>query len=342
MCLILLDSVSDMESFKKLTIWINLAFVLCTFIPTSACNKIDIVINTEIDNSNDFHMNFDSLELSFFNELEDWHNMQGGAVYGDKLVCLMATDEMKEGAVNGFIYNLITGKKECDLLFTSTLNDRHFYKPHANQVSFSSKFYNEKSDFPLLYVSQVNGGETIKGERGVLVYNLEKQNNGAYSPVMVQAIIPDLEDELLMEKLGAFTPNYIVDNDKNQLVVMGYPQASWYVLDGPQPITIFNIPSLNQGNVVKLSNRDVIDSFILDVSCGIQQSCIKGPILYSSGGFTERGTIRIINLITKKSEKIFNLAPLTSGEPQFLGIWRNNYLYYEAGTSGIVYEILFK
>ena len=61
----------------------------------------------------------DSLKVTLFKEMLGWHNMQGGAIYGDKLVCLMATDEMSDETCNGFVYNLSTGLKECDLFFDS-------------------------------------------------------------------------------------------------------------------------------------------------------------------------------------------------------------------------------
>ena len=287
----------------------------------------------------------DSLKVTLFKEITGWHNMQGGAIYGDKLVCLMATDEVSDESCNGYIYNLLTGERECGLLFTSEIENRFFSKPHANQVSFSNQFYTSNSDFPLLYVSQVNGGtgyHDVSGERGVLVYDLKEDDNGGYYPVLVQVIMPDLKDIELMEKLGKYTPNYVVDTLRNQLVVIGYPHDSWFDLRGPQPIAVFNIPSLNAGSVVVLTNNDVLDSYSLPFSLGIQQSFIQGEKLFSTGGGANHGSLRIIDLGNKTTEMLFMLTNFTSGEPQFFGLWRDHYLYYEAGTKGLIFEFTFK
>ena len=289
-----------------------------------------------------------SLKVLYFNKMEDWHNMQGGAIYKDQLVCLMATDEMSGEKYNGFIYDIITGKKIANLLFLSTIGNIAFAKPHANQVSFGTTFYDEKSEFPLLYVSQVNGGSTAlwsSSERGVLVYNLEKSiidGVETYNPALVQVIIPDLTDIIIMRKIGKYTPNYIVNTDNNQLVVIGYPNESWFNYVGPQPIAFFNIPSISEGEEIVLTGSDIINSFLLPTSEGIGQSFCKDGMLYVSGGFWKHGTIRIIDLSKKEVVKKVELDQFTSGEPQFFGMWRNRFLYYEAGTDGQMYEFVFK
>lgn len=332
-------------------------FILFTVFFSSflSCNELELQVpddeHEEIGNKKDkdideiVFFDSDTLKITVFQTFSDWSNMQGGAIYGDRLVCLMATDEIKGETVNGYIYNLVTGEKECELLFSTTIDGRTFYKPHANQVSFGSFFYNQESDFPLLYVSQVNGGngeDTIRGERGVLVYDLQKSSGGGYIPVLVQVIIPDLYDSKLMERLGRYTPNYIYDTENDQFVVLGYPQSSWYRLNGPQPITIIGVPSISDGSIVTLHDEDVIDSYALPISLGIQQSCVFGSKVYSSGGFAKKGTIRIIDLESKSSLKIFDLSRISTGEPQFFGVWNNRLLYYEAGTQGIMYEFHFK
>lgn len=333
------------------------ALLAIAYMGCMACEKIDILLDDNVgesqliedasqtgQNEEIIVFDSDSLKVTIFKELSGWNNMQGGAIYGDKLVCLMATDEMVNESCNGFIYNIVTGEKESELLFTSEINNRIFSKPHANQVSFGNQVYDSNSDFPLLYVSQVNGGtgyHDISGERGVLVYDLKRNQYGGYNPVLVQVIIPDLEDKELIGKLGAYTPNYVVDLITNQIVVIGYPHDSWFDLRGPQPIVTFNIPSLNAGNVVVLSNDDVVDSYDLPFSLGLQQSFIHGRKIFSTGGWAKHGTLRIINLDNKTTERVFQLTDFTFGEPQFFGVWKGHFLYYEAGTKGSILEFVF-
>ncbi len=274
---------------------------------------------------------------------ENWEKRQGGAIYNDMLVCLNATDQTMGVEPNGFIYDVRTGVKLCDMTFTSTLMGKKYTMPHANQVSFSTEFYDEESDFPLLYVSQVNGGsgkQDLRGERGVLVYNLMKLSENHYEPQMVQAIMPDVTDSLLMSKLGEYTLNYIVNTDKNQLVVIGYPNDSWYDLSGAQPIVIFNIPSLSEGVEIVLNHNDIEESYTLPIPVGPQQSFYYKNKIYSAGGDRGQASIRVIDLQSQSVVFFADLTGKTKGEPQFLGLWEGKMLYYEYDLSGQVYEII--
>ena len=279
-----------------------------------------------------------------FKTLPSWQNMQGGAIYGNNLVCLMAADEIPTASVNGFIYNIETGEKVCDLLFGNTLGGKTYELPHANQVSFGTQFYNSNSRFPLLYVSQVNGSTATlwnNSERGVLVYDLQTEDDGqTFTPVLVQAIIPDLTDAALMEKIGAGTPNYIVDTDKAQVVVLGYPQERWGT-NGPQPVAVFDLPLISVGNEVVLTDADIIDSYTFPVSLGIQQSFYFDGKIYSLGGVAYHGSLRVIDLAKKAVVTTIDLTQWTNGEPQFAGLWNGKFLYYNAGTDGVIYEFVF-
>lgn len=315
---------------KTLLLILSMMFCLISF----SCDKVD----------DEFFADGDSVRIVKYLTFSNWEKRQGGAIYNNMLVCLNATDKGKGGKPNGFIYDVRTGAMLCDMIFTSNLEKKKYTMPHANQVSFGTEFYDEDSDFPLLYVSQVNGGsgnQDLFGERGVLVYNLKKVNGEKkYEPQMVQAIIPDVTDSVLLSKLGKYTPNYIIDTDKKQFVVIGYPNDSWHDLSGPQPIAIFNIPSLSEGVEIILNHKDIEDSYTLPVSVGPQQSfCYKNKI-FSSGGAKGQASIRVIDLQNKDVEFFEDLTFLTKGEPQFLGLWEGKMLYYEYDLSGQVYEII--
>ena len=327
---------------KRLLIYIFILVCIISF--QTACGTIEM---SDIPEGTVFY-DSDSLQILYYKKFQLWQNMQGGAIYKDKLICLMATDEMEGETVNGFIYDLKSGCRIANLYFSSKMGDIFFAKPHANQVSFGKKFYSRQSEFPLLYVSQVNGGRgayDIFGERGVLVYDITKDKKGFYHPNLVQVIMPDLEDEALMDKLGKYTPNYIVDTIKQQLIVIGYPDSSWFKLDGPQPIAVLDLPTCTKKEgeqVVKFRNENVLDNYRLDRSLGIQQSFIKNNTLYTSCGMHGNGAIRIVDLQSKQVKKVYRLSTIMEGEPQFFGVWRGRYLFYEAGTGGQFYEFKFK
>ena len=324
---------------------IRIIYSLCIVVMVSSCNAYHLLIDEgeEKTEEEDF-INAKAISLVPFQKLEYWQNMQGGAIYADKLVCLMATDEMEGENENGFVYDIKTGKQLSSLLFSSRIGDRVFYKPHANQVSFGKSFFNEDSDFPLLYVSQVNGGigtNDLRGELGVFVYDLRKKGEvGMYDPVLVQVIIPDLEDKKLMSVLGNYTPNYIYDDENNQFVVLGYPFSSWFDWQAPQPVAIMRVPDISEGGIVTLTSNDILDYYTYPECLSVQQSLVHNGFIFSLGGLAKGGILRVISVREKCVLKVFSLTDSTWGEPQFLGFWRNRLLYYEAGESGILYEII--
>lgn len=314
----------------------QIPLLICCFFFCISCQVEEFIIE-DYTQENDKEV----FQMTPIIRMADWTRMQGGSIFNDLLVCMTAADWGE--TPNGFIYDLNTEEKVCSMTFTSTLGQICFYMPHANQISFGQFYLNEESDFPLLYVSQVNGGNginDIRGERGVLVYDLERAGNNLYIPKLVQVIIPELSDDELMNKIGRYTPNYVVDTDKNQFIIIGYPNNSWYDLSGPQPIAILPIPSIKDGEVFVFNNTDIIDSFTLPETIGPQQSFYYKGKVYSSGGDAGQASLRVIDL-EKKSVVFFrDLTDITKGEPQFLGLWHEKILYYEYGISGQLYEII--
>ena len=110
--------VKDIKSFLLMSVM---------FTHTIACDAVRVVIDN-VDISEDSIINsWDTLSITHFLDLEDWHNMQGGAIYKDRMVCMMATDGMETGKVNGFIYDLNSGKKECEMCFRSTIDGCYLF-----------------------------------------------------------------------------------------------------------------------------------------------------------------------------------------------------------------------
>lgn len=283
--------------------------------------------------------------------IANWQDSQGGAVYGDYLVSVMACDEIDRGNTNGHIYNLATGTKVCDLSFDSILNGVTYELPHANCVCFGNEFYNESSDFPLLYVSQVNGGSSAlweASERGVLVYDLQSDGLGGYTPVLVQVIRPDLSTaekiSAVEDKIGKYTPNYVVDTDNDKIVILGYPEASWYTGYGNgMPIAIMDLPNLADGSDIVFDADDISDYYKVKMSFAIQQPFYLSGKVYAQGGFagaTANRGIQVIDLNIKKRVTCLITTP-HQGEPQFVGMWNEKCVWYDAGVSGDIYEVIF-
>lgn len=299
------------------------------------------------DTSAVYQYNGEKVQLNRFTvkpfiQFDEWTNMQGGAIYGNKLVCMIAADEYPSTYENGFIYDLVT-KERIALHFSSTLNGIEYTLPHANQISFGNQFYGENSAFPLLYVSQVNGSnESLwqRSERGILVYDI-RLKDGVYSAVLVQVIKPNLNNEELLNYIGRYTPNYVVNPDDNTIVIIGYPNESWYDLSGEQPISTIYIPD-PYTDVFTYDVDSIIDSFKLNKPAALQQSFIQGWKLYSACGTFEKPALRVVDLRRKEIMTEVDLLQIFGKmESQFLGIYNESrMLYYTAGNDGYIYEFV--
>lgn len=278
--------------------------------------------------------------------IPNWSDSQGGAIYGDYLVTCMATDEIADNTTNGFVYNIKTGVLVSELIFGYTLNGVDYQKPHANEVCFGNEFYNDDSQFPLLYVSQVrDSGASVGVKGGVMVYDLQYDSvNLKYVPVLVQVIMPDTEDADLMDVWGKYTPNYIVDTDNGFLYVLNYPQSSWYNLTGNTYVCKFALPKLQDGGVITLTSADLIEHYEIPNCYGLQMTFYYGGKLFISGGFNginANKSIRVWDLTKKCQTTFIDLTGILAEEPQFIGLYKNRFLWYGNGTSGLISEFIF-
>lgn len=278
--------------------------------------------------------------------IPNWSNSQGGAIYGDYLVTCMAIDEIADNITNGHIYNIKTGALVSDLIFGYTMDGVDYQKPHANEVCFGKKFYNNDSQFPLLYVSQVRDSGASAGVKGgVMVYDLQYDSaNSKYVPVLVQVIMPDTNDAELMDVWGKYTPNYIVDVDNDALYVLNYPKATWFDLAGNTFLCKFDLPDPTDTKVVVLTSADLKVHYEIPNCYGLQMTFYYGGKLYISGGFggiNNLKVVRVWDLVSKCETTKIDLSRILSEEPQFIGLYGNRFLWYSAGTSGLISEFIF-
>ena len=280
--------------------------------------------------------------VELFTTLPNWENSQAAAVYNNKLIVCYAMDEIEAGKPNGVMYDLSTKSKICDLYFNAELNGKTYEFPHANQISFGNEYYNEDSHFPLLYISQVLTSKGTKG--GVMVYDLQfDSNTNEYTPILVQFIQPNVNDEMLMEVWGKYTPNYIIDYDNDWMFVMNYPQPTWDDFAGKQYVTKFRLPKLSDGELITLSSSDLVDSFTLPSCRGIQSSLYHRGKIYLQEGIGGNGGVylRVLDIASKAIVTDIDLHTAIPEEPQGLFVWNNMLLWYTAGTSGKIFSLEF-
>lgn len=267
--------------------------------------------------------------------LPSWVASQACAVIGNYMIVGVTFDQSGTAAR---VYDL----ESNTLLGTISFNFGTYYKPHANTICFGTEMPDANSPFPALYLSQLDStGLANRGsEYGVLVYSI----SSSYTSTFLQAILPDKTDTDLMNKIGAGTPNYIIDRDNGFLWVVGYKNATWVSYDNIQTFTKFQLPLLSAGSEVILTNADVLDSFELPMYpyTAMQEGVFKNGRLYIQMGVN--GTIqgmRVVNVDTQEIETSLQTTQIFSTEPQGLAFWDDEMVWYESGTSGILYKFNF-
>ena len=316
--------------------------VVLSFIFFISCGDEDNSIYENYDVSNGNHLLYKNGNpfLKEYLVLENWRDSQGGAIYGDLLLNVLACDENTDDAENVFLWNLNTGDKIAAFTLGYTLKGFKYYKPHANTVCFGKEYHSD-SEFPLLYVSQTFGLEYGKKEykkSGVHVYKI-MSNNAKYEAELVQVIRPSIDDICLLNSIGPSIHNFIVDIDDSKLYVVGYCNNDFYNPENSICVTSFNLPLSSDGTEVVLTSRDILNCYTLPMSYCIQSVFYDNGFLYIMNGDSSKYKwLRSLNLKTHKIESKYDFT-YVAGEPQFCGFWKGKFLMYFAGSTGILYEI---
>lgn len=269
-----------------------------------------------------------------------WKNSQGGVIYGDMLLNVLACDEEEDDVDNAFMWDLKTGSKIGNFNLGHEFEGVKYYKPHANVVCFGAE-KTEKSDYPLLYVGQTYGflyGQIDYKASGIIVYELLNES-GVYSSNIVQIIRPDVNDDILMQAMGPFIHNYVVDTDHNMLYSFNYEGKSYWDATMDILVVSFKLPKLSDGKEVVLTNEKIVDKFTIPMAYCIQSIFYyEGLIYFMNGSHTNHKWIRSLNLESKKIESKIVFTEI-GGEPQFCGYWKGKFLMYFAGDWAPLFEI---
>ena len=290
----------------------------------------------------DNHLFFknESLKFSEYLTFNNWRNSQGGAIYGDILLNVLACDEIEDGIDNAFMWDLKTGEKLASFNLGFEFEGTKYYKPHANVVCFGVE-KTEKSKFPLLYVGQTFGllyGQTDSKSSGIIVYELQ-ENSGSYTPNVVQIIRPDITDDLLMQAMGPFIHNYVVDTGNKMLYSFNYEGESFWDASMEILVISFKLPELSDGKEVVLTNEKIVDKFTIPMAYCMQSMFYdNGFIYFMNGSHTDHKWIRSLNLKSQKIESKIDFTVI-GGEPQFCGYWNGRFLIYFAGNGATLFEI---
>ena len=204
---------------------------------------------------------------------------------------------------------------------------------HINNACFGRSVYGNNK-VPLVYLSEcMQRGrcfvEQIEGGSSRLVQTIEAFKNG---------------------KNWRMT-NWVVDNDNGFLY--GVTRNRKETLDSVGNVVChivkFRIPSLEEGNKVAFSEKDLIDHFEV-VFPNILQGCkIRKGKLYLLAGLMQtlshrkdsKRAVLIVDLKKKKLMKTYDLTYTTTNEPEDMDFYKGKWLLYCGGECGI-YELNIK
>lgn len=323
--------------------FLNYIYIIPVLYIIISCQEVNIVSYEEygeVSYENHLRFNTHKPRLNYYYILDGWNNSQGGAIYKDFLLNVIACDELDDEEESAYLWDLNTGTKVATFALGYSLNGKKYYKPHANTVCFGKEILDD-SPFPLLYVSQSFGieyGKINPKESGVLVYKLVKKDNN-YKAELVQIIKPATDDVVLLDQIGCSIHNYVVDYDSSKLYVLGYDSDNCYNANGKICISSFDLPKSSDGQEIVLTSRNIVDSYTLPMSYCMQSVFYDAGFLYIMNGDSFKYKwLRSLNLHNRKIESIFDFTAL-SGEPQFCGYWNGKLLMYFSGSQGLLFEI---
>ncbi|MCH5174678.1 MAG: hypothetical protein J1F40_02190 [Prevotellaceae bacterium] len=239
---------------------------------------------------------------------------QGMAIWGDEAYLFNDGGSCR-------VFNLKTG--EVTKVFSLASAGK---KNHVNAACFGKEKANGGS-CPVIYISEYNLPsrcfvECINDTVSTLVQTIQAQNKG--KAVFVQSWIVDKEGKWIYAIARQTPPK----GDKNSAKVK---------------ISKYRLPDLSEGVNINLSEKDCIDSFIVDFASGTQGGKIIGKYLYivtglqetSRGQFNAARAIQVIDLKKRKLVKTIDLTYITTNEPEDIDFYRNKMILYTGQNGGL-------
>ena len=169
-------------------------------------------------------------------ECQSGLSAQGSACYGNYF--------FQGYAGNKFITVYDLSNKNCIGSFDTT--GPYNKRIHANTLNFGNQRYEPSDEFPMLYV---NSGYTINGNSLIYVYRVIKSKSGTSDIFNFKLI-----QTITLKGFGTWTEG-ILDNENGYLWIK-YEKSGNV---GPYGYAKFDIPDINDGNVVIDYNNNIED-----------------------------------------------------------------------------------
>lgn len=191
---------------------------------------------------------------------------------------------------------------------------------HCNNVSFSRVFYDEKDEFPLLYVS----GSRDKNHNQVQVYRIKKEASTFHVEQIQEIVLPKATSQN-----GLYWTGVVMDNSNNYMYI--------YANSDCAQIVKLQIPDVSQYDVI-LSEEDIISQFSLEKFTHQQGATIFLNKMYVLDGVPAWGDtnyLRIIDLEKQKNIAKINVTDMgLKAEPEGTFVYKNE-LFCAANNSRV-------
>lgn len=307
-------------------------FIILTTMLFCACDSSELGVQSE-----------SQLERVSAEKIMELESCQDGAIYSDFIFHFSKDGEC-------FVYSL----KSLEKISYFILDRSDIVIPHANSVCFSSMFYDESDEFPLIYINVYNNYSNSEDRREgqCCVYRILR-NETEFQSSLIQIIKIDFVNNLDLWKSTLDNSdvrpygNFVVDTDKYRLY-------SFIMRDKTKTTRFFefSLPMVNSENylqfdgveIINLSEEDIISQFDCSYFEFIQGCCYSNGKIFTVEGFNNVEyavpKLRIIDLV--KQQEIAKIELSAIGliyEPEFLDYYKDE--IYFADNNGYLYRLKF-
>lgn len=293
-----------------------LYIILISFLITSSCQEDDYLEEIQITQESSIDEDGIRLKIEKYMNQHSSGSVQGASCYGDYLFQFQDHNE------NVYIYNV------REKTYIETLGMEPVQFNHCNNVSFSNIFFDERDEFPLLYVSGSGNGNYNQ----VQVYRIFHYERGFRLEKVQNIKLPKGNEDNHM-----YWTQVIIDNDNNFMYVLSKTMNS-----GGTFISQLAVPSLDSADI-QLIDSDILDQYEVSDSAHKQGAVIDKGFLYIMYGVPAWGDtnyLRVIDLANRKDYLTINVSDLGFNQ-EFEGLTVYNNMFIAPTNNAGIFKMRF-
>lgn len=205
-------------------------------------------------------------------------------------------------------------------------------KTHVNAACFGKEHVGNSS-YPLIYISEFNSPsrcfvECLNDTASTLIQTIQAKEKG--KNIWVQSWIVDRENAHLYSVARMPIPKGEKHTKKVRVIK-------------------YRLPLLSEGNQVILTEKDRLDSMVVEFASGTQGGKIRGKYLYivsglqesARGRFNAKRALQVIDLKKRKRINEVDLTNVTTNEPEDIDFYHKKCLLF-CGQEGGIFQVKVK